>query len=96
MVVRTQGRLSRDLEELLINLDGGSATRSDRTQFIKRIVQLAKSIGIRIRLVYYPPYHSKYNPIVIIVIQPSFGERYLSTALFEHPRFVEVSSLTRS
>lgn len=52
-----------DLEELLINLDGGSATRSDRTQFIKRIVQLAKSIGIRIRLIYYPPYHSKYNPI---------------------------------
>ena len=29
-----------ELEELLINLDGGSATRSDRTQFIKRIVQL--------------------------------------------------------
>jgi len=52
-----------DLEELLINLDGGSATRSDRTQFIKRIVQLAKSIGIRIRLSCYPPYHSKYNPI---------------------------------
>lgn len=52
-----------DVEELLINLDGGSATRSDRTQFIKRIVQLAKSIGIRIRLIYYPPYHSKYNPI---------------------------------
>jgi len=26
------------LEELLINLDGGSATRSDRKQFIKRIV----------------------------------------------------------
>jgi len=52
-----------ELEELLINLDGGSATRSDRTQFIKRIVQLAKSIGIRIRLIYYPPYHSKYNPI---------------------------------
>ena len=52
-----------DLEELLINLDGGSATRSDRTQFIKRMAQLAKSIGIRIRLIYYPPYHSKYNPI---------------------------------
>jgi len=52
-----------ELEELLINLDGGSATRSDRTQLIKRIVQLAKSIGIRIRLIYDPPYHSKYNPI---------------------------------
>lgn len=51
------------LEELLIDLDGGSATRSDRTQFIKRIVELAKKIGIKIRLIYYPPYHSKYNPI---------------------------------
>jgi transposase len=52
-----------ELEELLINLDGGSATPSDRKQFIKRIVQLAKSIGIKVRLIYYPPYHSKYNPI---------------------------------
>lgn len=52
-----------DLEELLIDLDGGSATRSNRTQFIKRIVQLARKIGIKIRLIYYPPYHSKYNSI---------------------------------
>lgn len=47
----------------MIELDGGSATRSNRTQFIKRIVELAKEIGLRICLVYYPPYHSKYNPI---------------------------------
>ena len=47
----------------MIELDGGSATRSNRTQFIKRIVELAKEIGLKIRLVYYPPYHSKYNPI---------------------------------
>ena len=26
-------------------------------------MQLAKKIGIKIRLIYYPPYHSKYNPI---------------------------------
>jgi len=53
----------RHYEELVIDLDGGSATRSDRTQFIKRIVELAKKIGLRIRLIYYPPYHSKYNAI---------------------------------
>jgi hypothetical protein len=47
----------------MIELDGGSATRSNRTQFIKRIVELAKEIGLKIRLIYYPPYHSKYNPI---------------------------------
>jgi Rhodopirellula transposase DDE domain len=52
-----------DLEELMIDLDGGSATRSDRTQFIKRMVQFAQATKLRVHLVYYPPYHSKYNPI---------------------------------
>ncbi len=47
----------------VINLDGGSATRSNRTQFIKRMVTFARRTKLRIRLVYYPPYHSKYNPI---------------------------------
>jgi Rhodopirellula transposase DDE domain len=52
-----------DLEEWVIDLDGGSANRSNRTQFIKRMVELSQAIGLRIRLIYYPPYHSKYNPI---------------------------------
>lgn len=51
------------LDEWVIDLDGGAATRSDRTQFIKRMVKLSQAIGLRIRLIYYPPYHSKYNPI---------------------------------
>ena len=51
------------LEELMIQLDGGSATRSNRTQFIKRMVEFSHHSNLRIRLVYYPPYHSKYNPI---------------------------------
>ena len=51
------------LEEWVIDLDGGAATRSNQTQFIKRMVELAQIIGIRIRLIYYPPHHSKYNPI---------------------------------
>lgn len=52
-----------DINEWVIDLDGGSATRSDRTQFIKRMVELAQHTQLRIRLIYYPPYHSKYNPI---------------------------------
>ncbi|MEG4215584.1 hypothetical protein QUA27_26230 [Microcoleus sp. Pol14C6] len=52
-----------ELEELVIDLDGGPAIRSARTQFIKRIVELSQRIRLRIRLIYYPPYHSKYNPI---------------------------------
>ncbi|NQE38612.1 hypothetical protein E5S67_06397 [Microcoleus sp. IPMA8] len=52
-----------ELEELVINLDGGPAIRNERTQFSKRIVELSQTIGLKIRLIYYPPYHSKYNPI---------------------------------
>ena len=52
-----------EIEEWAIELDGGSAVRSNRTQFIKRMVEFSRQTGLRVRLVYYPPYHSKYNPI---------------------------------
>jgi transposase len=52
-----------EVEQWVLNLDGGPATRSDRTQFIKRMVELSHNIGVSIRLIYYPPYHSKYNAI---------------------------------
>ena len=52
-----------ELDEWVIDLDGGAATRSNRTQFIKRMVELSQAINLKIRLIYYPPYHSKYNPI---------------------------------
>lgn len=48
---------------LAINLDGGSANRSNRTQFIKRLVTFSRDSGLTLELIYYPPYHSKYNPI---------------------------------
>lgn len=46
-----------------INLDNGPHVHSRRTQFIKRVMQLACQLNKTIELVYYPPYHSKYNPI---------------------------------
>ena len=49
--------------EVAIDLDGGSAVRRNRTQFIKRLAQFGQTTGLRVRLIYYPPYHSKYNPI---------------------------------
>lgn len=52
-----------ELEELVINLDNGISHRSNRTQFIKRIVNFSRENQLRVRLVYYPPYHSKYNSI---------------------------------
>lgn len=51
------------IKTLLINLDNGPETHSRRTQFLKRIVQFAAETGLTVRLAYYPPYHSKYNPI---------------------------------
>jgi hypothetical protein len=47
---------------LVINGDNGSENNSHRTQFIKRIVDFAQENQVNVRLAYYPPYHSKYNP----------------------------------
>lgn len=52
-----------DLQTLAIDLDGGSATRANRTQFIKRMVSFVRQGQLSIELIYYPPYHSKYNDI---------------------------------
>ncbi len=51
------------IEELVITLDNGSHLQSHRTQFIKRMTEFADKTGLVIRLIYYPPYHSKYNPV---------------------------------
>jgi hypothetical protein len=52
------------IKRLVIYLDNGPKNSGRRTQFLKRMVQFADWSGLEIRLVYYPPYHSKYNPIV--------------------------------
>jgi Rhodopirellula transposase DDE domain len=48
---------------LVINLDNGPENHSRRTQFMYRLVAFVQHYGITVRLAYYPPYHSKYNPI---------------------------------
>jgi transposase len=53
----------RHIKRLVIYLDNGPKNSGRRTQFLKRMVQFADWSGLEIRLVYYPPYHSKYNPI---------------------------------
>jgi hypothetical protein len=49
--------------KLLLNFDNGGENSSRRTQFMKRIVDFVEKEKIEIELAYYPPYHSKYNPI---------------------------------
>ena len=46
-----------------IKMDNGPESNGRRTQFLSRMVQLADVINKPIQLLYYPPYHSKYNPI---------------------------------
>ncbi len=48
---------------LVLNLDNGPENHSRRTQFMLRLLEFAQQAGLRIRLAYYPPYHSKYNPV---------------------------------
>ena len=52
-----------DITTLVINLDNGPENHSRRSQFMQRMVTFAQCSGLRLRLAYYPPYHSKYNPI---------------------------------
>ena len=51
------------IKTLLINLDNGPESHSRRTQFMQRLVGFAQQYHLTVRLAYYPPYHSKYNPI---------------------------------
>jgi hypothetical protein len=48
---------------LQIKADNGPESNGRRTQFLKRMVGFADLIGKPVQLLYYPPYHSKYNPV---------------------------------
>ena len=48
---------------LQIKVDNGPENSGMRTQFLKRMVDWVDTIGKPVQLLYYPPYHSKYNPI---------------------------------
>ena len=48
---------------LELYLDNGPAVASNRTQFINRMMEFACLTRLKVHLLYYPPYHSKYNPI---------------------------------
>lgn len=53
----------RHITTLVLNLDNGPENHSHRTQFMHRLVQFAQQYHLTVQLAYYPPYHSKYNPI---------------------------------
>jgi hypothetical protein len=51
------------MARLQIKMDNGPESSGRRTQFLHRMVEFCDAIGKPIQLLYYPPYHSKYNPI---------------------------------
>jgi transposase len=51
------------MARLQIKMDNGPESSGKRTQFLQRMVAFCDAIGKPIPLLYYPPYHSKYNPI---------------------------------
>lgn len=53
----------RGVRRLVIYLDNGPKNSGVTRKFLRRMVQFADWSGLEVRLVYYPPYHSKYNPV---------------------------------
>jgi hypothetical protein len=53
----------KDVRKLILDLDNGPENSGQRSQWLFRLVLLAQRYQWQIVLVFYPPYHSKYNPI---------------------------------
>lgn len=51
------------VKTLVLNLDNGPENHSRRTQFMQRLTDFVDAFQLTIDLAYFPPYHSKYNPI---------------------------------
>ena len=52
-----------EINLIQIKIDNGSESSGVRTQFLKRMVEFASNTRKKVQLLYFPPYHSKYNPI---------------------------------
>jgi transposase len=58
-----QWKQDHGVRTLVINADNGPESNGRRTQWLKRLVALSDAHQVTIQLAYYPPYHSKYNPV---------------------------------
>lgn len=52
-----------NVKRLVINMDNGPECSGRRSQFLKRVVGFSDVTELAVRIIYYPPYHSKYNGI---------------------------------
>ena len=53
----------KDPKSIHINMDNGPESRGRRTPFLHRMVPFVDAIGKPVQWLYYPPSHSKDNPI---------------------------------
>ena len=53
--------LNKKIDKVIILLDNGPDNSGVRTVFLSGLIHVAEKYNIQIELVYYPPYHSKYN-----------------------------------
>lgn len=60
---QSKGERFPSVSTLVLNQDNGPENHSRRTQFMQRITQFVDHFDLTVQLAYYPPYHSKYNPI---------------------------------
>lgn len=51
------------VKRIIVNVDNGPECSGRRSQFLQRMVDFSDREKVEIRLIYYPPYHSKYNAI---------------------------------
>jgi hypothetical protein len=58
-----RGEALQEVRKLVLDLDNGPENSGQRSQWLFRLVLLAQRYQWQVELVYYPPYHSKYNPI---------------------------------
>lgn len=54
---------NQEYKKISILLDNGPDNSGVRTAFLKGLVNLSNNHNKVIELIYYPPYHSKYNPV---------------------------------
>lgn len=52
-----------EVKRLVINMDNGPECSGRRSQFLQRMVEFVDLTELSVRIIYYPPYHSKYNGI---------------------------------
>jgi transposase len=83
-------------KKLLLNLDNGPECSSHRTQFMKRMIEFSIDYNVEVTLAYYPPYHSKYNPVERVwgVLEQHWNgelldsvetiKKYIESATYDH------------